>query len=523
MEPFNAVRYLLQRHVVAGAGQRSAIRIQGRSLTYEEVFEGVIGAAAGLRELGVRPEERVLLVLFDGVEFVTTFLGAMWIGAVPLPLNPLLPGGDLALSAADSRARVAVVSTRRLAGAPDLVGGAPELRHLVLVPEGDMPEPLRTGVEVHAYAPLMTGGRDAAAYETWEDSPGFWLCTSGTTGRPKLAMHRHIDLRLVAEGYAREVLGIHQDDRCLSVAPLFHAYGLGNSLAFPFSVGATAVLEPTRPPTPAFVADLVRAEGPTLFFPVPTFYAALLAAELPEDTFASVRTAVSAGEPLAAPLFTQFRDRFGIETLDGIGSTEMTHIYISNRRGQARPGSSGMPVVGYQIRLVDDVGQELPAGVPGQLRVSGASAATGYWCRARTTRESFEGEWFRSGDMYVRSQDGSYTYLGRADDMFKVGGEWVAPAEVEAVLMDHPAVLEAAVVGAQREDGLVHPVAYVVAKPDSELDVAEVAQHCRDRLAGFKRPRRLVVVESLPKTATGKIKRPAVREWAQKGVPAVVA
>ncbi|MBD0283422.1 MAG: AMP-binding protein, partial [Thermoleophilaceae bacterium] len=232
--------------------------------------------------------------------------------------------------------------------------------------------------------------------------------------------------------------------------------------------------------------------------------------------------AVSAGEPLPGDLFSRFGDRFGLEILDGIGSTEMTHIYISNRRGQAQPGSSGMPVVGYEIRLVDDSGQEVPAGVPGQLRVSGASAATGYWCRSQETRRSFEGEWFRSGDMYVRSQDGRYTYLGRAGDMFKVGGEWVAPAEVEAVLMDHAGVLEAVVVGRPREDGLLEPAAYVVPVRDAELDEVALGQHCSDHLAGFKRPREVVVVDQLPKTATGKIKRSAVREWAH-GAPVAVA
>jgi benzoate-CoA ligase len=520
VESFNASRYLVERRVAGGDGHKTAIRVRDRSLSYEELLERVVGAAAGLRELGVRPEERVVLVLFDGAEFVATFLGAMWIGAVPLPLNPLLPGGDLARSAADSRARVAVISVERLGHARDLVAGAPELRHLIVAGDGELLEV--DTVDLHRYGPLMTAAREAAAYETWEESPGFWLCTSGTTGRPKLAMHRHVDLRLVAEGYAREVLEIGAHDRCVSVAPMFHAYGLGNSLVFPFSVGAMAILEPTRPPSAALVADLVRAERPTLFFSVPTFYAALLAADLPKDTFASVRSAVSAGEPLPGDLFSRFGDRFGLEILDGIGSTEMTHIYISNRRGQAQPGSSGMPVVGYEIRLVDESGQEVAAGVPGQLRVSGASAATGYWCRSQETRRSFEGEWFRSGDMYVRSQDGRYAYLGRADDMFKVGGEWVAPAEVEAVLIDHPGVLEAVVVGRPREDGLLEPAAYVVPVPDAELDDVALAQHCSDRLAGFKRPRAVVVVDQLPKTAMGKIKRSAVREWAH-GAPVAVA
>jgi acyl-coenzyme A synthetase/AMP-(fatty) acid ligase len=262
VQSFNASRYLVERRVAGGDGQKTAIRVRDRSLTYEELLERVIGAAAGLRELGVRPEERVLLVLFDGVEFVATFLGAMWIGAVPLPLNPLLSGGDLARSAVDSRARVAVVSVERLAHARDLVAGAPELRHLVVAGDGELLEV--DTVDVHRYGSLMTTAREAAAYETWEESPGFWLCTSGTTGRPKLAMHRHVDLRLVAEGYAREVLEIDAHDRCLSVAPMFHAYGLGNSLVFPFSVGAMAILEPTRPPSAALVADLVRDERPTV-------------------------------------------------------------------------------------------------------------------------------------------------------------------------------------------------------------------------------------------------------------------
>jgi benzoate-CoA ligase family protein len=512
MELFNACEYLLDRRVQAGDGERIALRVGGRSLTYGELLREVSRAAAGLRDLAVGPEDRVLLVLLDGSEFVTAFLAALRLGAIPLPLNPLLPGGDLALAAADSRARVAVLSSERAPVAADLVAGAPELDTLVVAGDDGPFEAVNIGV--HRWDELLSGTDQLPAFKTWEDSPGFWLCTSGTTGRPKLAMHRHVDLRLTAEGYAQEVLGLTAADRCLSIAPMFHAYGLGNSLTFPLSVGATAVLEPTRPPTPELVAGLVRLEQPTLFFSVPTFYAALLAADLDPNSFASARLAVSAGEPLPAELYTRFLERFGIEILDGIGATELTHIYVSNRPGRVRPGTSGTPVGGYRVRLEDDDGRELVAGQIGQLAVAGDSMATGYWCRTRATRERFCGEWFRSGDMYARSSDGFYSYLGRSDDMLKVAGEWVSPAEVEAVLIEHPGVLEAAVVGASGADGLIKPVAFVVPVGGGELDADEVLEFCRPRLAGFKRPRRVVVIDELPKTVTGKIQRAKMRELA---------
>jgi benzoate-CoA ligase family protein len=513
VEPFNASWYLLDRRLEAGDGGRAALRASGTDVTYAELHELVCRVAAGLRGVGIRPEERVALVLFDTVELVATFLAALRIGAVPLPLNSLLPGRDLGLTVAESRARVAVVSSAREALAAELAEGAPELERVIVVGERGVPALVRVNVgswdELAAADP---GGGEP--YHTWDDSPGFWLCTSGTTGRPKLAMHRHADLRITAEGYAREVLDIRPEDRCFSVAPLFHAYGLGNALGFPLSAGATAILEAARPPRPDRVAEVVQAEQPTLFFAVPTFYAALLAADVPETTFASVRHAVSAGEALPAELFTRFLDRFGVETLDGIGSTEMTHIYVSNRAGRCRPGSSGTVVGGYRLRLTDEGGDEVPQGTPGQLWVAGESAATGYWCRTDATRQSFHGDWFRSGDMYVESEDGFYSYLGRADDMFKVGGEWVAPAEVEAVLIEHPDVLEVVVVGAARGDGLVETVACVVPVPAGTIDSEALVEHCRSRLAGFKRPRRVLVLDELPKTATGKIQRGVLRERA---------
>ena len=517
-ELFNASAYLVDRHVEAGGGDRIALRVRGRSIGYGELLEQVCGAAAGLRGLGVRAEERVLLALLDGAEFVAAFLGAMRLGAIPVPVNPLLPGRDLGLVAAKSRVRVAVVASERAAALADLVEGAPELADVGRA--GDRPADGRVGARLHRWDELARGAADVPPHPTWADSPGFWLCTSGTTGLPKLAMHRHADLRTTAEGFAQEVLGITPSDRCYSVAPLFHAYGLGNSLGFPLSVGAAAVLEPTRPPSPSLVAEIVLTEQPTLFFSIPTAYAHLLAAELPPDTFASVRQAVSAGEALPAELFTRFLERFGVEILDGIGSTELTHMFIANHRGCARPGTSGTPVGGYRVRLEDDDGGEVPPETPGHLWVSGDTAATGYWCETDATRRTFRGEWVRTGDVYARSEDGYYTYLGRSDDMLKVGGEWVSPAEVEAVLIEHPDVLEAAVIGEPRPDGLVQPVAYVVAAPDRMLDPDALVEYCRGRLAGYKRPRRVVVLDELPKTATGKIRRAGLRERAPADGPA---
>jgi acyl-coenzyme A synthetase/AMP-(fatty) acid ligase len=296
------------------------------------------------------------------------------------------------------------------------------------------------------------------------------------------------------------------------VAPLFHAYGLGNSLAFPLAVGATTILEPTRPPAPSLVARVVRAEQPTLFFSVPTSFGALLAADLPPETFRSVRRAASAGEALPSEFFTRFLDRFGVQILDGIGSTEMAHIFLSNRAGAARPGTSGTPVGGYEVELRDDEGNVLAPGSSGHLFVRGTTAATGYYCQAEATRKTFLGDWIHTGDMYASSADGFYSYLGRSDDMLKVGGEWVSPAEVEAVILQYAGVIEVAVVGEATPDGLTHPVACLVAAAGIEIDVAAVTDHCKTRLAGFKRPRRIVVMPDLPKTATGKIQRVVLRE-----------
>ncbi|MBT8240438.1 MAG: benzoate-CoA ligase family protein [Acidimicrobiia bacterium] len=493
-EDFNVSQWLLDRHVDEGRGERTAIRSGGQSRSYAEVLERVERFAAGLRSIGVRPEERIALVMLDSPDFVTAFLAAMRIGAIPIPTNPLLPGRDLGVIVADSRARLVVMSEERSSAIDGIRENAPEVARIVTTGSNEWNE-------------LASNEGDGSAYQTWNDSPGVWLCTSGTTGRPKLAMHTHGDMRITVQTYARNVLDISENDRCFSVGPMFHAYGLGNSLTFPFAVGATTILEPTRPPTPKLVADIVTSEKASLFFCIPTFYAALTNSDLPDDTFTTIRYGVSAAESLPAETFTKFRERFGVTILDGIGSTELLHIFLSNLPDRHRAGTSGVPVSGYQARVVDADGNECPDGEPGALLVRGASAASGYWCRSEQTRSTFEGQWARTGDLYVKSTDGFYTYLGRADDMMRVGGEWVSPAEVEGILIEHSGVLEAAVVGERDSDGVVRPIAYVIPAADSSAEVSELTEWCRDRLAGYKRPKRYEIVDDLPKTATGKIQR----------------
>ena len=500
MIEYNACVDLLDRNVETGRGDHPAVVTRQRTVTYAELLDEVASTAAGLRRLGVVAEQRVAMVMLDSIEFYDVFLGALRIGAVPAPVNPMLPGRDVGATVAASRATVLVVSAERATELESIRAAAPEVSTVIVTGSSE-------------WEALQSGGADGGdPWATWDESPAFWLCTSGSTGRPKLAMHRHIDLRVTADTYGADVLGVRPDDRCYSVGPMFHAYGLGNSLSFPFAVGATALVEPTRPPTPALVGDIATSLRPTLLFGIPTVYAALCASDLPADTFASVRWGVSAAEPLPAETFHRFEDRFGVQLLDGIGSTEMTHIYLSNRPSDVRPGTSGRPVPGYRVEVVDDEGRPVPPDVAGHLRVSGDSMAIGYWCDSAATRNSFGGDWVRTGDMYSCSADGYYTYLGRSDDMLRVGGEWVSPAEVEAVLVRHPAVLETAVVGYRDGDGIQRPQAFVVATPGATVDEAELEVLCKAELAGFKRPRRYTVVDALPKTATGKIQRYVLRE-----------
>ncbi|MGP4095494.1 benzoate-CoA ligase family protein [Nonomuraea sp. KM90] len=509
-ESFNASVFLTDRQVQAGRGDHLAITGPAGTLTYAQLATHVAELATGLRKLGVRPEERVLLVMSDRPETAITILAVMRMGAVAVPVSTMYNGPELGTLVRDSRARVVVATPEFEPVVRAALDAAPEVETLVLVGEAVAP--------ARSWAEVLAAGRPAAPpYESWRDSPALWLYTSGTTGAPKAAMHRHGAIRDVYETYGRQVLGIRQEDRCLSVARLFFAYGIGNSLFFPLAAGATAILDPARP-TPAGVLARVREERPTLFFAGPTFFAALLAAHdsggAPDDAFASVRLGVSAGEALPAEIYRRFTERFGVDVIDGLGSTEALHIFISNHPGQVRPGSSGTVVPGYEARLLDDRGVPVGDGEPGHLYVRGDSIATGYWCRTATTRQVFQGEWLRTGDTYVREADGFYRCLGRSNDMIKAGGIWVSPMEVEARLLQHESVGECAVVAYLDGEGLEKPVACVVPAPGRTVDAGELIGFCRDGLASFKRPREVLVLDELPKTATGKIQRVVVRQIA---------
>jgi benzoate-CoA ligase family protein len=507
MSEYNAASWLLDRQVEMGNGERTAFVVNGVSTTYAQLSGEVWRVQSALRALDVRRGERVALVVDDELAFPAWFLGALRSGVVPVPLSTMLTEGELAAIVADSGAGAAVLSSPYAAYGGALAAADAELRHIVVVGEPAGGE----AVPTHAWSSFHDAGEQPVA-STGPDSPAFWLYSSGTTGVPKGVMHRHGSLQATAETYARSILEIAPDDRCLSVAKLFFAYGLGNSLTFPMSVGGTAILNPERP-TPAGVLELVRAQAPTLFFASPGFVAALLDADAPDDAFASVRATVTAGEALPAELQRRFSTRFGHPVLDGIGTTEALHIFLSNAKGAERAGTSGKPVPGYEVRTVDETGQPVhEPDTPGYLHVRGPSLATGYWCRDAATRAAFQGEWLSTGDVYTFSADGYWTFLGRNSDMIKAGGIWVSPAEVESVLIEHPDVLEAAVVGSRDEQGLEVTVAFLVARRDSTIDESSIEAHCRERMAGFKRPRRLVIVDDLPKTATGKIRRFALRE-----------
>jgi benzoate-CoA ligase family protein len=518
---FNAAEWLVTRHARTTPQRRAitAVDLDGsvRTFTYGELDDAVTRFAAALIASGVRPEERLLLCMGDTPELVTAFLAGLRIGAVPVPVSTMLKPKDIAVLARDSRARLVALSSEFTDLAP-AVGGLPDLTDVVVLSAPGAALPVVAGTRVHHWPDFVAAGEDfleraATPYPTVADSPAFWLYTSGTTGTPKGAMHRHGSLRDTAETYARDVLAIGPDDVTFSVAKFFFAYGLGNTLTFPFSVGAATVLDRSRP-SPAGTLRVLQEFGPTLFFGGPTYFAALLAAGLPRDAFAGVRACISAGEAFPAALFERFTSTFGVEMLDGIGSTEMLHIFISGRPGRTRAGATGEIVAGYEAKIVDDDGIPVPDGTPGNLFVRGSSAATGYWSRMDTTRLVFQGHWVRTGDTYVRSTDGYYTSLGRTDDIIKAGGIWVSPTEVEERLRQHPAVVQVVVVSLPDDAGLDKPVACVVLDPGSATTVADLVGFCREGLASFKRPRNVLVFDALPTTATGKLQRFRIRELA---------
>ena len=466
--------------------------------------------AAGLRALGLRRDDRVMLVMSDEIPMLTGILGAFRAGLVAVPVSTMFTGAELGKIMADSGAR-AVLATPEFAGpverghrrGPGRRARGPRRRRCA--------RPARHRLRAHLGRPHRPRPRRATASvaPTVDDSWALWLYTSGTTGLPKAAMHRHANIRHVCETYGAQVLGITPDDTTFSVAKMFFAYGIGNTVFFPFSVGATTVLEPRRP-TPDVVRERLEQARPTLFFGVPTFYAALTASDVPGSRVrerAPVRVRRRAVAGAAAERFT---DEFGVEILDGIGSTEALHIFLSNRPGDIRPGTTGLPVPGYDVEVRDALGNVVPDNQPGALHVRGESIALGYWHRTDASRQVFQGEWLVTGDTYVRNDEGYYTCLGRNSDMLKAGGIWVSPAEVESRLLEHPAVREAAVVGVADADGLDKPVAVVVVGDGADED--ELVAWCREGLAHFKAPRKVVFVQDLPKTATGKLQRFKVRD-----------
>ncbi|MEV1172907.1 benzoate-CoA ligase family protein [Nonomuraea sp. NPDC049784] len=513
-ESFNASVFLVDRQVEAGRRDHVAVTGPAGTLTYAQLAAHVADFAAGLRTLGVRPEERVLLVMSDRPETVITILAVMRMGAVAVPVSTMYNAAELAELIRDSRARVVVATPEFAPAVLEAVPHTPDVAVLIHTEALTDASEAAAEVPVCRWSDVLESGRTAShAYDSWRDSPGLWLYTSGTTGAPKAAMHRHGAIQDVYEGYGRQILGIRPDDRCFSVARLFFAYGIGNSMFFPLAAGATTILDPARP-IPAGVVARVMEERPTLFFAGPTFFAALLASDAPDDAFESVRLAVSAGEALPAEIHRRFTQRFGVDIIDGLGSTEALHIFISNRPGQVRPGSSGTLVPGYEAKLLDDSGAPVKDGEPGHLYVRGDSVATGYWCRTATTRQVFLGEWLRTGDTYIRGEDGFFQCLGRSNDMIKAGGIWVSPMEVEARLLQHESVGECAVVAYIDKEGLEKPVACVVSAPGRTVDAGELIGFCRDGLASFKRPREVLVLDELPKTATGKIQRVVIRQIA---------
>ena len=525
---FNAAQWLLGDRA-AEAPDRialTAIAPDGTAsdLSYGQLNELAWQAAAALVAAGVRAEERLLLCMADTPELLALFLGGMYIGAVPVPVSTMATRRDLAILARDSRARFLAVSAEFTGAAID-AAGLPGVREVVVSGEtADLapllvPDRARSGARVRTLRGFLAAAAPAdlaaarGAEPTVADSPAFWLYTSGTTGTPKAAMHRHGALRATAQTYAADVLGIGPGDVCYSAAKVFFAYGLGNTLTFPFAVGARTVLDSVRA-TPARLASVLAQTRPTLFFAAPTAYAAMLAANVPADALSSVRLCVSAGEPFPADLYRRFTDHFGVEMLDGIGSTEALHIFLSNRPGRVRPGSTGEVVAGYELRIEDAGGNQVPDGEPGGLYVKGDSIATGYWCRSEVTRRVFRGEWLRTGDIYSRDADGYYTCLGRSDDVMKASGLWVSPTEVETRLRAHPGVEQAVLVAVPDADGLDKPVACVVARAGAEPTEEELIAFCRAGLAAFKRPRRVLFLAEFPLTATGKVQRFKLREHA---------
>lgn len=505
----NAASWFVDRHLAEGRGDRVAFREArdgGRSLSFAALAEGSGMVAGALARAGIHREERAAMFVLDRLEFPCVFWGCLKAGVLPVPLNTLLSTDVYRAILDDSRAAIAFVSAELLDVVLPAARASSHLRHIVVIggdaPEGTVP-----------FERFMDDVEPLPAIDCAGDELAFWLYSSGSTGTPKGVRHVHDALRVTCDTYGREVLGIREDDTIFSAAKLFFAYGLGNGMSFPLSVGATALLFDGRP-TPESVSTILESHRPTIFCGVPTLYAALLHRwdehGVPE---APLRRCISAGEALPAELGRRWKTLQGVDIMDGVGSTEMLHIFLSNRADDVAYGTSGTAVPGYGLRLVDETGAEVGVGEIGELLVRGDSAAADYWNQRAKSRTTFEGEWTRTGDKYERREDGRLVYCGRTDDMFKVSGIWVSPFEVEQALSEHPAVLEAAVVAGRDADDLDKPRAFIVLKDSSDAAaVDELKDFVKERIGKWKYPRWIEVVEELPKTATGKIQRFRLRD-----------
>ncbi|MDD3653388.1 MAG: benzoate-CoA ligase family protein [Desulfotomaculaceae bacterium] len=508
-EKFNATERFVDWNVEQGRGNKTAIYHKDDEITYQEVLNNVNRTGNALKSLGIEMENRILLVAFDCPEFVYTFFGAMKIGAVPIPTNTMLMPEDYCYLLNDSRAKAVVVSKELLPNILQVKDKLMFLKNIIVV-----------GGQVEGtidFYELINGfSTECVAAPTTPDDPAFWLYSSGTTGFPKGTVHLHHDMSYSSELYAKGILGINENDRTYSVARLFFAYGLGNGLYFGFYAGGSIILHPGRP-QPDHVLSVCTRYKPTLFFGVPTSYNAMLQVEGAKEKYdlSSIRLCASAGEALPGSVWKQWREMWGLEILDGIGSTEISHIYISNRAGKSRPDCSGKLVPGYEAKIVDGDGNLVPTGEAGILMIKGESTAACYWNKHEKTKNAFQGEWFNTGDRYYQDEEGYFIYAGRGDDMIKAGGIWVSPVEVEATLMQHPAVLECGVIGSADDDGLIKPKAFVVFKEGVTVNdelINEVKLFVKKTIAPYKFPRWIEQVDELPKTATGKIQRFILRQ-----------
>ncbi|WP_372682656.1 benzoate-CoA ligase family protein [Desulfosarcina sp.] len=504
---FNAADYFVDRNIREGRADKLAVICENRRFTYGQIQAGMNRIGNGLRSLDVRMEERVALLLLDTEVYPQAFFGAIKIGAVPICLNTLMRPKDYAYFLNDSRARVLIVDHSLLPTIEAIKSQLTFLEHVIVVGGGE------GAGEIPLVKWMAAQSEILELAPTTPDDPCFWLYSSGSTGLPKGTVHLQHDMVVAAETYGHQVLKVTESDVCFSAAKLFFAYGLGNGLYFPFSVGATAVYHPDRPTYDAMYATIARHQ-PTIFFGVPTLFGSMLAEE---GDLGRVRVCVSAGEALPPQILKRWKTRFGVGIMDGIGSTELAHIFISNRVDDMRPGSTGKLVPGYEARIVDHAFHDVPDGEIGTLLIKGDSSAAFYWNKHEKTKTTMLGEWLNTDDKFFRDPDGYFFYVGRSNDMLKVGGIWVSPIEVEACIMEHPDVLECAVVGAPDHENLIKPKAFVVLKNGSQQSedlASEIKAYVKEKLAHYKYPRWVEFVPDLPKTPTGKIKRFILSEMA---------